>query len=86
VFKSSKSAYPKHSQMLKNLISEAYNTAKQGLCGERILADKYTVEYRLGVCSTCEKFNAEEKRCTVCGCFMMVKANIEASHCPDGKW
>ncbi|MEC4814691.1 MAG: DUF6171 family protein [Scytonema sp. PMC 1069.18] len=83
---SAKSAYPSHSEMLKNLLSEAYKTAKQGLCGERILADQNTVDSRLEICSTCEKFSAEDKRCTVCGCFMLVKANIESSDCPDGKW
>jgi Family of unknown function (DUF6171) len=86
VLNSSKSGYPIHSEMLKNLLLEAYKTARQGLCGERILADKTTVESRLEICSTCEKFNAEDNRCTICGCFMLIKANIEASHCPDGKW
>ena len=84
--KSSPLRYPSHYQMLKNLLVEAYETANQGLCGDRVIASRSTVEKRLEICSICEKFNAEAKRCTVCGCFMMVKANIEASTCPDGKW
>jgi len=79
-------SYPSKSKMLQGLFSEAYKTAKQGLCGDRVLAQKTKVEERLEVCSNCEKYNADDKRCTVCGCFMLVKANIETSECPDGKW
>lgn len=86
MLKSSKSSYPTQSKMLKNLLFEAYKTAKQGLCGDRVLAKKDTVEYRLEICANCDKFNAEEKRCTLCGCFMMVKANLEVANCPDNKW
>lgn len=86
MFNPSKSAYPSNYRMLKSLFSEAYKTAKQGLCGDKVLAENQTVEDRLKICSTCEKFDALEKRCTVCGCFMMIKANLEASNCPDGKW
>lgn len=78
--------YPSNSKMLQNLFSEAYKTAKQGLCGDRVLAQKDNVERRLKICSSCEKYNAEDKRCAVCGCFMLVKANIETSECPEGKW
>ncbi|MEA5597216.1 DUF6171 family protein [Rivularia sp. UHCC 0363] len=79
-------SYPSRPKMLQGLFSEAYKTAKQGLCGDRVLASKSNVEKRLAICSTCEKYNAEATRCTVCGCFMLVKANIEVSECPDGKW
>lgn len=78
--------YPSKPKMLQSLFSEAYKTAKQGLCGDRILAENSKVEERLEICSGCEKYNAEAKRCTLCGCFMLVKANIETSECPDGKW
>ncbi|MGB3651186.1 MAG: DUF6171 family protein [Rivularia sp. (in: cyanobacteria)] len=83
---SSPPSYPSGSKMLQGLVSEAYKTAKQGLCGDRVLAQKSKVEERLEICSNCEKYNAEDRRCTVCGCFMLVKANIESSECPDGKW
>lgn len=53
---------------------------------------------RLAVCAACPEFDAEERRCTRCGCFMDVKAGsltnrnperalrIEITHCPLGKW
>ena len=83
---SSPPSYPSKPKMLESLFSEAYKSAKQGLCGDRILAEKTKVEERLEICSGCEKYNSEATRCTVCGCFMLVKANIETSECPDGKW
>lgn len=83
---SSPPSYPSSSKMLQSLFSEAYKAAKQGLCGDRVLAQKGDVEKRLEICSNCEKYNSEAKRCTVCGCFMLVKANIQTSECPDGKW
>ncbi|MEM1393156.1 MAG: DUF6171 family protein [Cyanobacteria bacterium P01_D01_bin.116] len=82
----SPASYPSKSKMLQGLFSEAYKTAKQGLCGDRVLAKNSKVEERLEICSSCAKYNPEAKRCTVCGCFMLVKANIETSECPDGKW
>ncbi len=84
--KSSPPSYPSSGKMLQSLFTEAYKTAKQGLCGDRVLAAKNKVEQRLKICSHCEKYNSEAKRCTVCGCFMLVKANIETSECPEGKW
>ncbi|BAZ21905.1 hypothetical protein NIES4073_27860 [Kalymmatonema gypsitolerans NIES-4073] len=84
--KPSPPSYPSHYQMLKNLLVEAYETANQGLCGDRVIASRSSVKERLEICATCDKFDAAAKRCTVCGCFMMVKANLEASTCPDGKW
>ncbi|MGD1873255.1 MAG: DUF6171 family protein [Mastigocoleus sp.] len=80
------SDYPSKSKMLTNLFSEAYKTAKQGLCGNTVLAEKDTVESRLEICANCEQFNNEEKRCRVCGCFMMVKANLKVAECPESKW
>lgn len=41
---------------------------------------------RLGVCSTCEKFNKQELICNQCGCNMKIKTLIPIFHCPDNKW
>ena len=83
---SSPPSYPSKPKMLQSLFSQAYKTAKQGLCGDKVLAEESKVKKRLEICSVCEKYDSEPKRCTVCGCFMLVKANIETSECPDGKW
>lgn len=39
---------------------------------------------RLLICDDCDK--REENSCTVCGCYLPVKARGKAWHCPLGKW
>lgn len=50
---------------------------------------------RLSICEKCPKFSAEEtthrgkilgRRCTVCGCHMKFKAQLQGAKCPEGKW
>lgn len=41
---------------------------------------------RLGVCSTCGKFNKQDLTCNQCGCNMKIKTLIPIFHCPDNKW
>lgn len=55
-------------------------------------------QQRISTCEGCDKFNAEERTCGVCGCFMDIKAGlttnrnpeknlrIEFTHCPLGRW
>ncbi len=33
-------------------------------------------ERRIAICEKCEKFNTEERRCTICHCFMDIKASL----------
>jgi hypothetical protein len=39
---------------------------------------------RLDICGQCGKFS--NGRCSICGCFLTVKASWNEQHCPDGKW
>ena len=53
---------------------------------------------RAKTCENCPKFDREQKRCTVCGCFLESKivlmtsknikklGRIEITHCPLGLW
>ena len=41
---------------------------------------------RLDICISCPELIQLTKQCKKCGCFMAVKAKIEASTCPIGKW
>ena len=61
------------------------------------LNDEELENFRLGVCRSCDKFDKEDQRCKVCGCFMEVKAalltfrnpdalRVEFTHCPLGRW
>ena len=41
-------------------------------------------EKRLKVCKKCKYLKGN--RCSVCGCFMFIKAKFQASKCPKGYW
>lgn len=54
-------------------------------------------EFRIKTCEACREFDAEERTCTVCGCFIDIKAELktnrnplklrtEITHCPFGRW
>lgn len=60
--------------------------------------NKELEELRLEKCENCPHFQAGNRTCGVCGCFMDVKAKLtthknpaagmrtEITHCPRGKW
>jgi hypothetical protein len=41
---------------------------------------------RLAVCASCDLFRQPLKQCSLCGCFMLVKAWLKLAKCPAGKW
>ncbi len=54
-------------------------------------------KHRMDTCKTCTYYDAENDKCTVCGCFMSIKTRlltnrnpkrvrIEHTHCPMGLW
>ena len=49
-----------------------------------ILAPEEVVEERKAVCSGCEFFR--EGQCTVCSCFVGLKARLYHERCPKKKW
>jgi len=49
-----------------------------------VLASSDEVATRLKVCEVCP--NKSGARCTLCGCFLTLKAGLLASTCPAGKW
>lgn len=72
---------PSPGQMVKNLASATVDHAKNGF--KNIDDDAYL--RRRSTCDECEFFRSDE-RCSVCGCFMKIKARWAASVCPLGKW
>lgn len=49
-----------------------------------------TLEERLTACQSCAAFDAPDPdgspSCTICGCFVDVKASWASERCPLGKW
>lgn len=47
---------------------------------------KNRIKERLGICKNCPHFIPSSQRCSICGCFMTVKASISVAKCPKGYW
>lgn len=39
---------------------------------------------RIDICKSCDKL--EDARCSICGCWMPLKARLPLFHCPIKKW
>lgn len=80
------------------LINETLKTGARFFLAVEEHNDKELTEFRLSVCQSCDQFDREDRTCTVCGCFMDIKAplrtnktavfggKIEETHCPLGRW
>lgn len=75
---------PSISQMGKNLLKTAMDTAKNVAAGEAFSVNAEEAEKRLSICKQCEFYINE--RCSKCGCFMSVKTHLKAASCPVNKW
>lgn len=48
------------------------------------IANSVTLESREGVCLSCEYYR--KPICIKCGCIIAIKARLQTSRCPVGKW
>ncbi len=79
-----------------SLIDEILKVAAdKALVHERV--DESEKQRRLSICEGCPMFEPNHRKCTVCGCYMDVKAGAktnfnpqkgrnEITHCPKGFW
>ena len=79
-----------HEQLLKKAAELLLSVEKSN--------NPFIVRARYETCKRCRRFDAERKRCTVCGCCMETKvrlmtnknpkrfARVEITHCPLGLW
>jgi hypothetical protein len=66
--------------MAKNLYRDTIAWAQSGF----EVSEKDEIDRRLEICNLCEFF--KDGRCTICGCFMALKARLATGKCPKGKW
>lgn len=66
--------------MARSLYRDTIVWAKSGF----ELSEKDEIDKRLEICQQCEFF--KDGRCTICGCFMALKARLATGKCPKGKW
>ena len=44
-----------------------------------------TYEQKIETCKACDKYIKLTAMCSVCGCFMKLKAKFDGNTCPEGK-
>jgi len=45
-----------------------------------------TKRERIEICENCSMLNTKLRTCSVCGCFVDLKAAVPFLHCPRKKW
>lgn len=85
--------YPSLFARAKNLMSTVLGAIYHSFSPEdgkpRVFAPKQEVQRRLDICRACPKFDPQREKCTLCGCKMPYKVELQSAHCPhpDGdKW
>lgn len=72
---------------IRVMVAGVAETISKSLLDEGpMFSDALTTQFRLTLCNSCEFFNSDSGRCSKCGCFMKIKAKIQAAKCPIGKW
>ena len=72
---------------MRALLSKAYRVSSEvtawGAAGFPLSAMR---EQRLAICAQCPNYQIRRRTCSLCGCFMPVKASIATSSCPEERW
>lgn len=71
-------------QSAKNLVLSVVNVLAYAKSTGKIRAEPATIGVRLDLCNKCR--HRSETRCTVCGCYIALKAGLSAEACPLRKW
>lgn len=69
-------------QTIKNVGSAIVRNAVAGFSK----IPKEVSDERLSVCNGCPKLLAENRRCSVCSCFVDFKVQLAAESCPEARW
>lgn len=71
---------------VRNFSGAVGRVARAAVAGTPVIAEPEVVTHRLVVCSQCELWIAERKRCSKCGCHTSAKVRLATEKCPDGRW
>ena len=75
---------PSVPQQAKNLVLSVANVLSYAITTGQIKAEAHIIGMRVEQCNKCRYL--EGTRCTVCGCFIAMKAGLKAESCPMRKW
>lgn len=71
-------------QQAKNLMLSTANVLAYAATTGQVKVDPKTAGVRVDTCNQCR--HLEKNRCTICGCFIAMKAGLIAEKCPIKKW
>lgn len=81
-----KPEYPTFFDQIKNLSNLAAKIPRDLYQGKKVMVSDEEYDRRLDVCYLCEHYEENDKRCKLCGCYVVAKAKFEVSSCPALKW
>lgn len=77
---------PSLSDMAKGFLNSAKDVVTGAVHGDGLFVTEEVYTTRMSLCSACEFFRKEDKRCSQCGCFMEAKTRFKKTYCPVHKW
>jgi len=80
--------YPSLFEQGKNLAKYSWDLIKHIHQNqiEYLIVPDHILEERMEICKGCDKFDALQKRCSECGCYIPAKARVSVDGCPLNKW
>jgi len=79
-----KNKMPPISKQINNFLLSVANVVAHARKSGKIIADTQTIGSRIAICNKCR--HLVQTRCSVCGCFITVKAGLKAENCPLKNW
>ena len=77
---------PSMMTMANELGKSIVAVGKDLINNKNVFAIEEIINKRLNICKSCEFFNNENNRCSICGCYMTAKTKLNSSNCPKGLW
>ncbi len=81
-----KKLFKEAAKVSKSLSQSAAKGANAIAENKKIISTKSEAQSRLDVCNKCKDLDKSLGRCTICGCFVSLKAKMDYETCPAGKW
>ncbi len=78
--------YPSLWDQAKSVTAAVGRVADAVVHGRKVLRNQDEQDACMAICRSCEKFDAIQERCTICGCYGDVKSRLITEECPLGKW
>jgi hypothetical protein len=74
--------YPPMAQQVQNALGAAGRAIAAVATGHPVLVPDSVYEEREAICRTCDKYDAAQRRCSLCGCKTQVKLRAAQEECP----